>query len=125
MCLCFDMTPQLVRSHPKVEENCNQVAIMHGPVVYCLESVDLPPGVDLSDVFIPRDVKLKPKFATDILGGTIILRGKLRVVQKKNDGVFYHDLEMEGGEKIKVKLIPYFAWNNRGETEMTVWLPVM
>jgi DUF1680 family protein len=25
---------------------------------------------------------------------------------------------------IPLTLIPYFAWDNRGDTEMTVWLPV-
>ncbi len=25
--------------------------------------------------------------------------------------------------KIEIQLIPYFAWDNRGESEMTVWLP--
>jgi len=26
---------------------------------------------------------------------------------------------------IKIKLIPYYAWANRGRTDMTVWMPLM
>ncbi|HRW05617.1 MAG TPA: glycoside hydrolase family 127 protein, partial [Caldilineaceae bacterium] len=35
---------RLLQSHPLVEETRNQVAVMRGPVVYCLESPDLPAG---------------------------------------------------------------------------------
>ncbi|MFC3362364.1 hypothetical protein ACFOG5_04130 [Pedobacter fastidiosus] len=27
-------------------------------------------------------------------------------------------------ENTQIKLIPYFAWGNRGHSEMSVWLPV-
>ena len=26
-------------------------------------------------------------------------------------------------EKVKIRLIPYYAWGNRGKSEMTVWIP--
>ena len=29
-----------------------------------------------------------------------------------------------GYEKIQARMIPYFAWDNRGMGEMRVWLPV-
>jgi DUF1680 family protein len=25
---------------------------------------------------------------------------------------------------VKIQLIPYYAWNNRGEPQMAVWLPL-
>jgi hypothetical protein len=27
-------------------------------------------------------------------------------------------------ENVKIRLIPYFAWDNRGKSEMSVWMPV-
>lgn len=30
-----------------------------------------------------------------------------------------------GQEKVKVRLIPYYAWGNRGKSEMTVWMPAV
>ena len=46
--LVLPVAVQLVEAHPLVEEARNQVAIMRGPVVYCLETVDTP-GVALSE----------------------------------------------------------------------------
>ncbi len=35
------------------------------------------------------------------------------------------DVYMETGEEtIPIRLIPYFAWSNRGPSAMSVWLPV-
>ena len=38
------MPVRLMEANPLVEEDLNQVAVQRGPVVYCLESPDLPPG---------------------------------------------------------------------------------
>jgi hypothetical protein len=123
--LCLDMAPRFVRSHPRVEENRNQVAVMRGPVVYCLESLDLPANNALADVYVPRDVVLKPQYTPDVLGGITVIECELRVVEENNPGMLYHNLESAPGHHVTARLIPYFAWNNRGETEMSVWLPVI
>jgi DUF1680 family protein len=36
----------------------------------------------------------------------------------------YKEISTNQPKTIKIKLIPYFAWNNRGHSEMTVWLPI-
>src|SRR5262249_46103680 len=51
--LALPMRPKLMQAHPLVEEARNQVAVQRGPVVYCVESTDLPEGVRVSDVIIP------------------------------------------------------------------------
>ena len=35
----------------------------------------------------------------------------------------YREVGTEIAEEVKVQLIPYYTWNNRGISEMTVWLP--
>ena len=50
------MPPRLMEANPLVEEDLNQVAVQRGPIVYCLESPDLPRGVKISDVLIPLDM---------------------------------------------------------------------
>ena len=63
--LTLPMKPRLVEAHPLVEEARNQVAVMRGPLVYCLESIDLPKGVRVSDRrLIPRRSKLRPRGST-------------------------------------------------------------
>lgn len=56
--LVLPMEAQLVEANPLVEETRNQVAIKRGPVVYCLESSDLP-GKKIFNVFIPSAINLK------------------------------------------------------------------
>ena len=123
--LDLPMAPRLVRAHPRVEALRNQVAVMRGPVVYCLESVDLPEGVNISEVHLPRDTALVPRHDDDLLGGLTLIEGEARrIVEADWTGTLYQtatDCEMA---TIPVTLIPYYAWNNRGVTEMTVWMPV-
>ena len=48
--LSLPMQPRLMMAHPLVEECRNQVAVMRGPMLYCLESHDLPTGVPTHEV---------------------------------------------------------------------------
>ena len=56
--LQLPMTARLIEANPLVEETRNQVAIKRGPIVYCLESPDLPKDVRVQDVAIRADAKL-------------------------------------------------------------------
>ncbi len=49
------MPVRLIEANPLVEETRNQVAIQRGPIVYCLESPDLPEGVRVKDVAVETD----------------------------------------------------------------------
>lgn len=49
-------SPKLIQSHPYSEETRREVAVKRGPLVYCLEAVDLPEGVRPIDIVIPSDI---------------------------------------------------------------------
>ena len=123
--LSLDMPAQLIESHPLVEATANQIAVKRGPVVYCLESTDLPSDVSLSSVRIPTDVEWRPRFDEDLLEGISVLEGKL-LVKPAGDwhGKLYREFNRSEAMPIAAKLIPYYAWSNRGPSEMTVWLPI-
>jgi len=118
------MSPRLIEANPLVEEARNQVAIQRGPIVYCLESTDLPPGVHVADVSIPADAKLKSRFDANVLGGVTVIETE-GIAQPAGDwdGKLYRPLDSAKARTIPVRFIPYFAWSNRGESEMSVWLP--
>jgi DUF1680 family protein len=123
--LRLPLRARLLQAHPLVEEARNQVAFQRGPVVYCLESPDLPKGVKVSDVFIPRTTKLKPRFDGEILGGVTVLEGKAEAVPEVPwSRELYRELSPAAPKAIDLKLIPYYAWGNRGPSEMTVWMPL-
>ena len=119
------MKPQLVQAHPLVEEARNQVAVMRGPLVYCLESHDLPKGVGVQAVALPRDVTLTPRFDRNLLGGVAVLEGKGEAAVDRPWGdELYRELKPAAPRPVDVILIPYYAWANRGKSEMTVWIPL-
>lgn len=123
--LDLPMQPELIEANPLVEETMNQVAIKRGPVVYCLESTDLPEGVDLTDVAIPSDIELRARYDGRLLGGVVVIEG---VAEARPSGDWsnqlYRALQPGPSKPCLLRLIPYFAWDNRGRSEMTVWLPI-
>lgn len=123
--LALPMPVRLLQSHPLVEETRNQVAVMRGPVVYCLESCDLPEGVRPIDVGLTRE----SEFAVAIvdagaLAGIAQLAGA--GVIREGESVWaehlYREVQPAVTKTIPLKLVPYYAWDNRGKSEMTVWL---
>lgn len=123
--LDMPMPARLMESHPQVEETRNQVAVQRGPIVYCLESPDLPEGVRLGDVVVPADSKLMSYYAPDLLDGVGVVEADV-VARPSGDwsGKLYRPLDETPETTIRVRFIPYYAWSNRGKSEMTVWLPV-
>lgn len=111
---------------PLVEQTRNQVAVMRGPVVYCLESVDVPKGIQFEDICLPFDAKWKTQHEPELLGGVTVLRTKAMVTDKtgtKDIGGYRHVSGVRP-RRVNITMIPYYAWNNREETKMTVWLPI-
>jgi uncharacterized protein len=119
---------QVLEAHPLVEEARNQVAVKRGPVVYCLESLDLPEGLQLGDVVIPHDIQFAPRQVSDFAGhaGSLtVLEGQaLADTTLQPTHQLYRPVRHRQFETIKIRLVPYFAWDNRGSCEMAVWLPI-
>ena len=123
--LDLPLRPRLIQAHPLVEEARNQVAIQRGPVVYCLESSDLEKGVAVLDVVIPRGIDLRPRHDRTLLEGVTVLEGRAEaVVEPAWSGRLYRELAPAVPRSIPLQLIPYYAWGNRGPSEMTVWMPL-
>jgi uncharacterized protein len=123
--LRLPMPAHLVEANPLVEETRNQVAIKRGPIAYCLESPDLPKDVRIADVSIRADAKLSSRYDADLLNGIEVVEAELLVKPSGDwDGKLYRALAKGSTREIKTRFIPYFAWSNRGPSEMTVWLPV-
>ncbi len=122
--LNLPMPVRKIEANPLVEELRGQLAVARGPIVYCLESVDLPAGVRLLDVSLGRDAELTP--TTDsALPGLTVLRGRAVATDSAAwSGELFRDISSRSSRPIDIRLIPYFAWDNRGESEMTVWIPL-
>jgi DUF1680 family protein len=122
--LTLPMEPRRVLADPAVEAANNHVAIMRGPLVYCLESPDLPAGVRFDQVALPDAARLTPRREPALLGGVTVLEGEA-VVRPQPDfaGALYRALTPGAATRARIRLIPYYAWANRGISYMTVWIP--
>ncbi len=116
---------RLRRGHRLAEELANQVAVTRGAVVYALESHELPDGVRLEQVALRRDAEFTP-VEIELEGQRLVaLDGRAVVLPTEEDDALYADVEGGNLDTIPIRLIPYFAWGNRGPSEMSVWLPLV
>ncbi|UCD49877.1 MAG: glycoside hydrolase family 127 protein [Phycisphaerales bacterium] len=123
--LVLPMSVELLEAHPLVEEVRNQVAVRRGPIVYCLESLDLPDNVRIEDVALFPAAQFQDRFAEGFLGGVVVLQAKAQRLSGPAWGdTLYRRLSQHKAAKIDIRLIPYYAWGNRGDSEMTVWIPL-
>jgi DUF1680 family protein len=114
-----------LEANPLVEETLNQTAFKRGPLVYCLESPDLPMGTRVSDVSVSPAAEFKPRHDDSLLGGVTVLEGPLVAQSAANWGrVLYRPLTPKARREFQGRLIPYYAWSNRDKSEMSVWLPL-
>lgn len=122
--LSLDMTPVMVEAHPLIEETRNQVAVVRGPMVYCVESCDVPEGVPLNQVTLPADAVLNAAYDPNLLGGVVAITTRaLRRESPDFGGGLYAPVSANAGEPIDVRFVPYYAWWNRGNQAMTIWVP--
>ncbi|TXG35159.1 glycoside hydrolase family 127 protein [Seonamhaeicola maritimus] len=122
--LDMPMDVMLLEGHPLIEEVRNQAAVKRGPVVYCVESPDLPEGTDILDVYLPLKSTLTATYKPDFLGGISTITGDIKL-RKDNKQGMYREMSDLKWDTYKAQFVPYFAWANRGKAEMSVWIPVV
>ena len=123
--LTLPLRSRIIRANRLAEEVTNQVAVQRGPVVFCLESTDLPDGMPLERVALRRGTTLDADDA-EIDGHAMqVIPVSLCVLPRGGTDALYEDLSDDALETVPTRLIPYYAWANRGRSEMSVWLPVV
>ncbi|HWR11724.1 MAG TPA: glycoside hydrolase family 127 protein [Rectinemataceae bacterium] len=122
--LTLPMAARMLCAHPLVEESRNQAAVMRGPIVYCVESADLPEGLSIKDIMLRSDAVFSEEPGTGALKGLTLLGCAGARLPSGSEDSLYRELPSRAPEDLPLKLVPYFAWDNRGEGEMTVWLPL-
>lgn len=110
----LDMPVRIIAANRRVHSDAGRVAVMRGPVVYCAEGIDN--GADIKSVAIDINAEFEMQDCEFLLPS---LKTKA-YRQKENENLYF-----EAGddyEEIPLTLIPYYAFANRGETEMQIWL---
>jgi len=118
----FDMPVRTVVANLRVSDDRGRIAVERGPLVYCAEWADNE-GINPHHLLLAR----QPKFEVEASYG---------IQNTEGDGKTFNvtaitaqaqeaSVTPEGkltAKDVRVKLIPYYAWNHRGAGKMDVWL---
>lgn len=112
----IDMAPRLVFPDPRIDAVRGCVAVERGPLVLCLESVDLPEGIGIDCFHLDVDAPVAADDDGALVSG---------VVSQYSDPEWpYGDCVPDEQNRTSVRLIPYHRWANRGPSTMRIWIPV-
>lgn len=114
----MEMPIVAMEANPMVQEDAGRVAIMRGPLVYCLESVDN--GTQLRDVAVKLPLQAELLWDNDLGAYKIVTNGTRRD-QKTFQNALYRPFATSETEQ-KLTFIPYYAFANRDTDEMIVWI---
>ncbi|HSL33623.1 MAG TPA: beta-L-arabinofuranosidase domain-containing protein [Candidatus Limnocylindrales bacterium] len=105
--LVLDMPVRITTPDPRVDALRGTVALERGPLVYCVETADLPPGAELEAVSLPGDASTSTMPRPDLGPSVVGLTASGSIA----------------GSAGEIRAVPYFAWANREVAAMRVWMP--
>ena len=149
--LHFPMEVRCMIANAKVREDVGKVAFTRGPICYCMEEIDNGRNLHLlkadmekiygTGVVVEafhemghemRILKVLGRRLTDSTDGEELYR---EYIPREYDSQEYTSrgyVSAAGAgngtdtasaeEPVTMTFVPYYAWNNRGEGEMTVWI---
>lgn len=118
----FPMEVKLVEANPSVRYDAGKVAIMRGPVVYCIESADN--GERLSSIKLKENGKFRTERENLLFDGEVSIYAEAYKKPQWQTDELYKAFS-KGYEETEIKAIPYAFWGNREDTkEMAVWIRV-
>jgi DUF1680 family protein len=131
----LDLRARLTTPDPRIDAVRGTVALERGPLVYCIETADLPAGVDVEGVRLDPAARPTPVVRADIGAGIVGL--DVAAVRQTFDGSAWpyaetldpavETVDPSVGARdtaIPLRAIPYFAWANRSVEAMRIWIPV-
>jgi DUF1680 family protein len=122
--LTLAMPARMITAHPHVDAVRGTVALLRGPIVYCLEHADLP-GVVFEDVALDPAAAIAAEPGEPALIPVRLVAGGVR--RESESGALYRPLAASGAPpamNMPLTAIPYYLWANRGTGPMRVWLPL-
>jgi DUF1680 family protein len=113
--LRLPMKVRFSEANENIEADKNRLAVTFGPLVYCAEGADnVDPVQRLLLNSIPSQDKIKTSTIKD---------GLLKNVTRIEIPMQKVDLAKNKTDMFTTRLVPYYAWNNRGNGSMIIWFP--
>lgn len=119
--LKLDMSTKIMRANNRVSHDFGKVAVQRGPVVYAAEQADNQAPLWLYQV--SPDAQTDYHFDEKLLDGV----GVIKVAAKReklntDDADLYTEAKPADTETVDLTMVPYYAWANRQDGQMRVWL---
>ena len=123
------MSPRLTVANSRAESDFRKVAVERGPLVYCMEQTDQPEAAPLEGYSLALRDNAAKEFQTvsdaQTLGGITAIHapGFHTAAQSGATQPLYQPLALAERKAVTLKFIPYYAFANRGNWSMQVWVP--
>lgn len=120
----LEMPVRFTMAHPMVEEDSQLIAVEKGPLVYCMESPDADIRtlddicINIHSTFRENKIRIKDREI-----GVLETEAYQILHEDYDPDELYQSFTGEKKKSIPVRLIPYFAWDNREYGEMRIWMP--
>lgn len=119
----FPMPVRVRAADPRVREDMDKAALTRGPITYCLEQADNGPDLHLCRLDPARLDGIRP-IPAGICGRPMTFLEAPGLREERDDGPLYRDYRPAKTRPATLRFIPYYAWANRGEGEMRVWVRI-
>lgn len=113
--MTLPMDVKRITANQNIAETRGRVALERGPLVYCVEGIDN--NGKTFNIIAPETAAFVPEYNPSLLNGVTVLKSELPTILVDQQGLNITT------QKKMVTAIPYYAWANRGEAEMIIWLP--
>lgn len=113
--LTLSVEPRVTVPDDRVDAVRGCVAFERGPLVYAIESADLPAGVEIEDIGIPPDARPTVTSRDDVAPGVLGL--DLPAIVKRGRPA------ADGEPPPVARAVPFYASANRDGDAMRVWIP--
>jgi uncharacterized protein len=123
----FPLRVRTIYPGPDIDAVRSCVAYERGPLVYCFEGLDVTGAGRLRGGSVRPGAKPSELPDTDVAGHRVTGLCVPGQITTGHPGAWpYLDHQPEAGRPardIELRAIPYYAWANRGPSDMRVWVP--
>jgi len=134
------MEVRCISANTKVRENVGKVAFTRGPICYCMEEIDNGKNLPLLRVnwenLVQTGKENREPYHFRLSGASVEtsteLGHEMRILKipglrqsaSGTQATLYQDYVPAAETAVTLTFVPYYAWNNRGEGEMSVWVRI-
>ncbi|NQU21633.1 MAG: glycoside hydrolase family 127 protein [Candidatus Nealsonbacteria bacterium] len=112
------MPVRRVTADPRLVENLGKVALQRGPIVYCIEGVDVE-AKSIPSLLIDDQQKLTSEYESDLLGGVAVVQGNALETRWAKGADGKKTLQKK---PVAFRAVPYYAWAHRDADGMCIWI---